>query len=176
MFRKSLAFLPVCAALLLGFSAPRSNAQSISWASQIGTVQTDANNSLTVHISVNVFNPGDPLQAATVSGSITIYGILGEASLNVGAPVADITFGTTTLNHHTVKYAALISTPFYYIDLNTGARTLATMKANITQYGRGILNFQVIDAHTHVTLAASGTADGQLTAYQVSTGGTSIQF
>ena len=175
MFRKSLAFIPVLAVLLLG-SSLRSNAQSTSWVSQIGTVQADPVNSMTVHISVNVFDTGDPLLPLQITGSVTLYGSSGTASLNVGAPVSAVTFGNTSWNNRSVKTAILVTNPFHYIDLNTGAHTLAVMKARVTQYGRGVITYQIVDADTGVTLAASMSSDGQLNTYPVVTGSTSIHF
>ena len=176
MFRKSLALLPVFAALLLGFSALRSNAQTLQWVTQSGTITQDNVHFMSVYVSTSQWNSGDPNQAPQITGTVNMSGSTGVISMNLGAPVKGMQFGTSTINRKPTKWANLTSGQFYYVDLNTGYKTLAYLQATVLQAGRGGFRFQIIDANTFVTLAASASSDGQLNTYNLSSGSTTIVY
>ena len=175
MIRKALAFIPVIAILLLGFSL-RSNAQTSQWITQSGTTTLDNMNFMSIYVNASVFDAGDPTIPAQITGTINMSGSNGAYSMNVGASVKTINFGNIVWNKKTVHAAIMTTGNFYYRDLNTGVKTLAYMKVTSVQYSKGMISFMICDAATSVTLAASGLSDGQLYPYALTTGTTTIRF
>ena len=174
MVRKSLSLLPLAAALLLGASV-RSNAQTLQWVSQSGTITLDKVNYMSISVSTSQWLPGDGT-APQVAGAINMSGSNGVISVNLGAHVKAMNAGFVTVNNKPVKQANLTSSAFYYVDLNSGKKTLAYMQATVLQSGKGGFRFQIIDATTFVTLAASASSDGQFNTYSLSSGSTTIIF
>ncbi len=175
MFRKSLALVPVVAALLLG-PALHAHAQTVQWVSQTGTITQDNSHYMTISVNITQFTSNDPTQTPQVSGTVNMTGSTGVLSMNLGAPIKVMNFGTSAINKKATKWAKLTSGGFNYVDLNTGKRSLAYMQATVMQTGKGGFSFQIVDSLTGVTLAASASPDGQLNTFPLASGSTTIVF
>ena len=172
---KSLALLTIFAALLLGFSTLHSNAQSYLSVTQVGTVTQNTTNYMSLSVRATSYN--DLLNPTSVTGTINMAGFMNWGfGINIGAPVQSIVPGTTKINNVAYKQVVLTSKPFQYTDYNIGITTTAVMQATVIQYKRGTISFRITDATTGVTLIATATPDGQLAAYSLITGSTSIRF
>ena len=169
MFRKSLALVPVIAVLLFGF-ALRTNAQVYHAVNQVGSV----NGSLAVSVIGSSWDTGIEGQPVQITGAVNISGYSGALGMNVSAAVQSLTIGSTKINGRTFKSAYIVTKVFPYIDLVTKIRTSAVMQITVVAYGRGTIAYQVIDSATGVTLASTGSPDGQMAPLAQTTGSTTV--
>lgn len=168
-------FLSFILFLFLIFSFPATAlSQTLSQALQTGTLTVDRVNYQSVYIHItNWISFGQPDQ---VNGSIGMSGFDGNVNLNFGAPIKTVLFSYVLYDGKLIKGADFTTGRFYYVDLNTGIKTLAYMVGRILQSGHGLFHYQIINVLDQTTVVVSASLDGQYAYYPLASGSTSINF
>lgn len=169
MFRNLLALVPVAAVLLFG-SSLHSNAQTYHSTNQVGSI----NGAMAISVVGSSWDSGIKTVPVQINGTVNISGFFGVFGLSVSAPVDTMVTDTTKINGRTYKRTRIATKTFPYVDLNSGVTIIAIMQATVINFSRGSINFQIVDAVTGVTLAATSTPDGQMKPMSLTSGSTSI--
>ncbi len=161
MFKKSFMTVAAAAAVL-GLS---SLAQAVTLPSEVtvsGTFSPDS----TQFLSLSFDGALKPSVAGALhpTNYITITGYNKNLSVNVGASVSKVVFDTVLISGAPYSRAHLYTKNFYFVDLTTNTRVLATAEAIFTTYGQyGTICFDITNAKTKVSLVKTCNNAGNLT-------------
>ena len=173
MFNKSL--IAAFAAAALGF-APVAKADSLSLVSSVGGIYIGTTQTLGIDARANVYTFSDPSQSPVVSGNIYITGYSGNFGVNICAPVTSITFGKTPINGVNYSTAHLESGKFFFVDLVTQQKTLATAHMDVVKYGaRGMVCFSITSVANGATLAMTCDNKGNVIDLPLTSGTTTVK-
>ena len=144
----------------------------LQYMQQVGSL---ADGAVSISILPTKYNGTLPAQ---INGAIEMAGFLGTQGFNIGAPVETIV-PTQLIDATGRPYVsiALTSKTFNFIDLVTGARSLATMRtvSDNLPGTRGRIAFVVTAVATGAVLASSGIGGGQPLAITLTSGNTAIR-
>ena len=167
MFNKSL-FVACAATLALGFNGVAHAQTAPEKITASGTFSLDQSQFISVDAHLPLTKPGH----------VDITGLSGALSINVGAQLQKTTFDTVTVSGAPYAHAHLTTKRFYFINLTTGKKTLATAEVDLTTFGaHGTICFQIVSVEKGTlgaVLALTCDASGNLTTLPLSSGSTVI--
>ena len=173
MFNKSL-FGAFAAATVLGF-AGFAKADTITSVNSAGTFTSDSSHYITETMTANAYSFTDLSQAPQYSGSVRVTGVSGSLAVNFGAPVASVYFDTVPINGVNYSRAHISTGKFFFANLATGQKTLATAEVDVIKAGaRGMVCFHVVSVANGSTLAITCDSAGNLIDLPLTSGNTTI--
>ena len=152
MFNKSL-IAAFAATAAFGF-AHVAKADSLNTASAVGSIYIGSTQMLSIDARANDYVFSDPAQAPQISGNVYITGYSGNFGVSISAPVTGVTFGQTPVSGVNYPTAHLSTGKFFFVNLVTRQKILATAEVDIVKYGtRGMVCFLITSVADGSTLA-----------------------
>ena len=174
MFNKSL-IAAFAATTVMGF-ASLAKADTLSSVNSTGTFTADSAHYISLSASANLYQFSDASQAAQASGNVKVTGVSGSLAVNFGAPVASVYFDTVPINGVNVPRAHISTGKFFFANLTTGKKTLATAEVDIIKTGaRGMICFSVTSAVDGSNLAMTCDSAGNMIDLPLTSGATTIR-
>ncbi len=174
MFNKSL-IAAIAATAVTGFTG-LAKADTLNSASAVGTFTSDNAHYITVSAQATSYLFSDPAQAPQMSGNVKVTGVSGSLAVNFGAPVASVYFDTIPINGVSYPRAHISTGKFFFANLTTGVKTLATAEVDIIKAGaRGMICFHVTSVANGSTLAMTCDSAGNLIDLPLTSGNTTIK-
>ena len=172
MFNKSLIATLAAVTSFAGIA----KADKLDSVSVNGTFSSDNTQFVSVYVNATAYLFSDPAQAPQINGTVNISGYSGALAVNFGAPVKSVTFDLVPISGASYPRAHLSTGKFFFYNLATGKKTLATAEVEVIKYGtRGMICFTVTSAADGSTLAMTCDNKGSLIDLPLTSGGTTIK-
>lgn len=174
MFNKSL--IAAFAATAVSSFASVAQADALSSTSAVGAIYIGATQMLSIDARATAYVFSNPALAPQFSGNVYITGYSGDFGVSISAPVTNVTFGQTPISGVNYPTAHLSTAKFFFVNLTTRQKTLATAEVDIVKYGaRGMVCFQVTSVADGSTLAMTCDNMGNVIDLPLTTGSATLK-